>query len=99
MSKEVDIGIINRSQINYYTAVSPNKYQFHYKANAHDAYFLYMLLTPDKKHLLPIIESAIQKTKKSREWRDIVKSYGMDNHVQLWELEIEELLEVQSLDQ
>ena len=97
-NREADIGIANLSVINYFISKDPNKYIFHHKKWAQDAYFHYMLLTPDKRHFLPTIESAIQKIKKSEEWHSIVKRYGMVDHVKLWDLDIEELLEVEAGD-
>jgi ABC-type amino acid transport substrate-binding protein len=91
---KADIGITNLSILNYFDQKFPGTYQFYSRAQAHDAYFHHIGLTPDKAHLLPVLNRAINALQKSEDWMNIIHLYGMDRHVDYLDLDIDELINV-----
>lgn len=83
--------VMSRSSFLYWQSTGVKTHQLYTAMSAHDAFTRHVLVSQQRRHLLPILNNFIKAMKDDPEWQNRLKGWGVDGLVNPYDIELDEL--------
>ena len=83
--------VMSRSSYLYWQSTGIETQQLYTAMSAHDAFTRHVLVSQQRKHLLPKLSTFIKNMKSHKQWQNQLKNWGVEDLVNPFDIELDEL--------
>lgn len=88
---DVKAFVMSRSSFLYWQSTGVKTQQLYTAMSAHDAFTRHVLVSQQRKHLLPILNDFIEAMKDDPQWQNQLTNWGVEDLVNPFDIELDEL--------